>query len=231
LETIKFENVYYYISNYSISEFGCYNLYRIDERNEVTPFIPFKEKMAQKITWMNTNYSSKYKDKSLLMYPINDTVYEIMKHSIKPCYKISFSKRYIPDELLKSNKVDIFLESRKNNFIIGFEYFQNSKDYILARYVDNKMFRYLLLNKETLDYKIGESLIISKMGNVSFYNYYTGENDELITYINAENFKNSWETIYKKSEFSNLSIKKKFEDAAAKIDGEDNPVILLFKFK
>lgn len=230
LGTISFDNIHYYISNYFISEFGSYNLYRVEQNKEYEPLIPFDKELAKRINWLNRNFSSKYNDKSLLIYPLNDTVYEVTKNAVKAAYKIEFSKRQIPANIIELETASITKAALKNRYILGLEYIQNTKDYILTYYSEDGALVFLIIDKKTLDYKIGGIWSISTFGTFSFADFNTNEKNELITNLEAAFLKESWE-YWKDEKFSSLEAKKKLETIATNIKEDDNPVVFIFKFK
>ena len=108
-ETIPFGNKLYFISNYFESELGNYNLFLFNLQTLKTekkqlPFSPEKSNLS----WRHLHYASKYEDKALLIYPVNDTIYEVSKDKVSPKYLIQFTTRNLPESSISENKENLY---------------------------------------------------------------------------------------------------------------------------
>lgn len=226
---VFFNNNVYFISNYFPSDFGNFNLFRLNLKdNKMTRYLPFSKHSAENnSTWILEHYASKYKDQALIIYPRNDTVYNVTENDVYPEYIINFTKRSIPANINNNSMINL-LES---GYISGMQYIQNSKDYILGTYIDKKHFRYLFLDKKTLKSSIGRYLVINNLGGIFVDSYYTTSEDELITSHNVNMLKSNWENLYNQNQFRNNSDKEKIRSIINKINDEDNPIIFKFKIK
>lgn len=232
-DVISFDNILYFVSNYFYSELGFYNLFRYDLLTKnISSYIPFDEKINKNNSaWGLNRHISKYRESALLIYPLNDTIYEITKNNVHSKYIIKFSKRNIPDNIKDKNGSTVFSLALRDGYIKGLHHLQNSKNYLLGIYTDGNTYSYITIDKKTLDYKIGKRLIISNYGDFSLSSFYTTSNNELISAQDANLFLDYWKINYSKNKFENQKVEQKLKNVAESINEESNPILFIFKFK
>lgn len=232
-DVISYDNILYFVSNYFYSELGFYNLFRYDLATKKTnSYIPFDEKINKNNSaWGLNRHISKYKDSALLLYPLNDTIYEVSKNRVYPRYTIKFSKHNIPENIKDKDGSTIFSLAAKDGYIKGLHHLQNSKDYLIGIYTEGNSYKYITIDKQTLEYKIGKSLTISNYGNFSLHTFYTTSNNELISAQDASWFLDLWKYNYSKSKFENRQVEQRLKNIVDSINEDSNPILFIFKFK
>lgn len=232
-DVLSFDNVLYFVSNYFYSELGFYNLFRYDlDTKKISSYIPFNEKINKNNSaWGLNRHISKYKESALLLYPLNDTIYEVSKDRVYPRYNIQFSKHNIPDNIKNKNGSTIFSLAARDGYIKGLHHLQNSKDYLIGIYTEGNSYRYITIDKKTLEYRIGRNLTISNYGNFTLHTFYTTSNNELISAQDANWFIDLWKYNYSKSKFENQQVKQRLKNVIDSINEDSNPILFIFKFK
>lgn len=232
-DIVSFDNILYFVSNYFYSDLGFYNLFRYDlDTKKTNSYIPFDEKIQKNgSAWGINRQISKYKDSALLLYPLNDTIFEVSKNNVNPRYTIRFSKHNIPENIKDKDGSIIFSLAHRDGYIKGLHHLQNSKDYLLGIYTEGNSYRYITIDKKTLKYKIGKNLIIKNYGNLSLLTFYTTSNDELISILDADLFHSLWKNNYSKNIFENKKVEEKLKNTVESLSEDNNPVLFIFKFK
>ena len=228
-DAILFDNVFYFVSNHYKSDLGYYNLFRLDmNTNIIDKYIPFEKEIQQKNkAWGINEQVSMCNNEALIIYPINDTIYEVKKENLFPKYIVKFTKRNIPDNLKDRNGTEICFLSLKNGYIKGISYLQHNSEFLLATYTDGNKFRSIVIDRKTLEYKIGESVSIDKFFSTNYPNYYITNDGELVLMQTASEF----EFKSKLLKTTNFLNRKNVEDAIKSITEDDNPILFKFKFK
>ncbi|MEY8609664.1 6-bladed beta-propeller [Parabacteroides segnis] len=228
-DAILFDNVFYFVSNHYESYLGYYNLFRLDlNTNIIDKYIPFEKEIQQKNkAWGINHQVSLYKDKALVIYPIDDIVYEVEKENLSPKYIMKFTKHNIPDDIKDKNGTDICMLSLKNGYIKGINYLQHNYEIMLATYIEGNKYKYIIIDKKTLEYKIGERIFIDKFYTTNSPNYYITNNNELVLMQTASEF----EFKSKLLKTANFSNRENVEDVIKSITEDDNPILFKFKFK
>ncbi len=228
-EIVSFDNIGYLISNYGESSYGNFNLFKFNFRtsNVISPEIPFDEKQTDKSRYRLRRYSSKYDDAATLIYPLNDTIYTLKKDIVHPSYVIHFTSRNLPENLDVDRDM-LFQFVRKNRYLKGFEYLQNSQDYLLGYYIDDS-FKYFIYDKRNTSVHVGKWLSIGLFGNMIFHYFYTTTNGELYLLQDADTFSFNWKSM--RTYCTNSYYREKIDSIVGKIGDDSNPILFKCKFK
>lgn len=227
-EIVSFGNNAYLVSNYMQSDYGNYNLFKFDLRtsNIISPEIPFNEKI-DKSGYGLRRYSSKYGDAATLIYPLNDTIYTLKEDIVYPSYIIHYTSRSLPEDL-DVERDELFDFVRKNRYLKGFEYLQNSKDYLLGYYSDDS-FKYFLFDKRNANIRVGKWLSMGLFGNMILHYFYTTASGELYILQDGASFSFNWKSM--RGFCTNSYYREKIDSIAKKIGDDSNPILFKCKFK
>lgn len=228
-EIVSFDNTAYLISNYYGSSYGSFNLFKFDFRTSkvVSPELSFDKKYMDRSRYMLRRYASKCGDAATLIYPLNDTIYTLKEDVVYPSYIIHFTSRNLP-EGLDVDKDMLFRFVRKNRYLKGFEYLQNSQDYLLGYYSDDS-FKYFIYDKRNTSIHIGKWLKIGLLGNMIFHYFYTVSDSGLCILQDADIFSSNWKSM--KAYCSNRYYREKMDSIVDKLNDDSNPILLMCKFR
>lgn len=229
LEVVSFDEIAYQISNYYQSKFGNYNLtkFNLNTSKQISLELPFEKDGVDKSAYALRQYASKCGDAALLIYPLNDTIYTLDKDRVYPSYVINFTSRNLPEEL-NVDKEMLYSFVHKNKYLKGWEYMQNSKDYLIGYYIDDG-FRYFIYDKREGDITVGKWLTMSALSELIFADFYTTVDNQFVILQEAENLSFNWRSVGKHCK--NVSFKNKM-DALVEVLSEDaNPVLFRCRFK
>lgn len=228
-DIVSFGNIAYLVSNYDESDYGDFNLYKFDfySSNVMSSEIPFNSKQSDKSMYGLRKYASKYDNEATLIYPLNDTIYILKKDSVYPFYIINFTSRNLPKEL-NIDKNMLFRFVRQNRYLKGFEYLQNSKDYLLGYYSDDS-FKYFIYDKLSASIRVGKWLSISLFGNMIFHYFYTTTSGELYILQDADTFSFNWKSL--RTYCKNSYYREYIDSIVSKISNDSNPILLKCKFR
>lgn len=196
LEIVAFNNLAYFISSYIQSEYGNFNLYKFDFRigKIVSSMIPFDNEGIDKSTYGLRRYTSKCGNEATLIYPLNDTIYTLRENVVAPSYVVHFTSKNLPKELTVDKNM-LFRYIRKNGYLKGLEYLQNSQDYLLGYYIDKINFKYFIYNKCDASIDVGNRLKIGLLGGMIFHDFYTSTDNKLYIYQDAATFSFNWKSM------------------------------------
>lgn len=221
----------YLVSNYNKSQSDRFNLYKFDvsTRKIEEALIPFEEKMDKYSTTAFTIYASQYQDTAFLIYPFNDTIYEVSSKGAQPFYTIDFTQRNLPDDIEPINN-SFRLAVAKGNFVKGLSYMQMSGNYILGRYADKGYFRYLSVDRSTLKSTVGNSFVVRDLGYLPVTSFYT-IGDALVSVYSASALMQMLDVILSPDSPIKEKYRTKFESLKQITNCEGNPVLLKFQFE
>lgn len=228
-EMVSFGNTGYLICNYEGSGLGNYNLFKFDLTTSkiVAPEIPFDRKQMDKSGYGLRRYASKCGDEATLIYPLNDTIYTVKEDSVYPSYVVHFTSRNLPEDL-DVDKDMLFRFVRKNRYLKGFEYLQNSQDYLLGYYSDDS-FKYFIYDKKSATIRVGKWFKIGLFGNMIFHHFYTTANGELYLLQDAEIFSFNWKSL--RANCTNSYYREKIDSIVKRIGDDSNPILFKCKFR
>lgn len=228
-DIISFDNIAYLISNYEGSDYGDFNLFKFDlaTSSVISSEIPFNRKQIDKSGYGLRKYASKYNNEATLIYPLNDTIYILKKDTVCPFYVINYTSRSLPEDV-NVDKDMLFRFVRKNRYLKGFEYLQNSKDYLLGYYSDDS-FKYFIYDKLSTNIRVGKWLSIGLFGNMIFHYFYTTTNGELYILQDADTFSFNWKSL--RTYCTNSYYREKIDSIVGEIGDDSNPILFKCKFR
>lgn len=144
-----------------------------------------------------------------------------------PSYVINFTSRNLPEEL-NVDKQMLYSFVHKNKYLKGWEYMQNSKDYLIGYYIDDG-FRYFIYDKREGDITVGKWLTMSALSDLIFAEFYTTVDNQFIILQEAENLSFNWRSVGKHCK--NESFKNKMNTLVEKLCEDANPVLFKCRFK
>lgn len=229
LEVVSFDEIAYFISNYSHSKYGDYNLFRFNlNTSEVLSLeVPFGEDGIDKSSYGLKRYASKSDSTAMLIYPLNDTVYTLNKETVFPSYVIHYTSRNLPSEVNVS-KENIYRYVHENKYLKGWEFMQNSQNYMLGYYIDNG-FKYFVYNKQNSNIRVGQWLKIGSLSELFFSDFYTTTDNQLYFIQYAAVLSSNWKLTRAKS--TNEHFKNKMDAIVASLNEDANPVLFKCHFK
>lgn len=142
-------------------------------------------------------------------------------------YVIHFASKNLPENL-DVDKDQLFRFVRKNKYLKGVEYLQNSQDYLLGYYIDDS-FKYFIYDKRSGNVSIGKWLSIGLFGNMIFHYFYTTVNGELYILQDADGFSFNWKSL--RTYCTNSYYREKIDSIVGNISGDANPILIKCRFK
>lgn len=228
-DIVSFDNIAYLIANYEGTDYGDFNLFEFDfnTSNVVSSKIPFNTKYLDKSGYGLRKYTSKYDNEATLIYPLNDTIYILKNDTVYPFYVIKFASRNLPEDLSVDRDM-LFRIVREKRYLKGFEYLQNSQDYLLGYYSDDS-FKYFIYDKNSANIRVGKWLSIGLFGNMTFHYFSTTTSGDLYILQDADIFSFNWKSL--RAYCRNNYYREKIDSIVAKISNDSNPILLRCKFR
>lgn len=229
LEIVSFDEVAYLISNYYHSKLGNYNLskFNLNTLKRISLELPFGEDGVDKSAYGLRRYASKCGDKAMLVYPLNDTVYTLNKNMVYPSYVIHFTSRNLPGEL-NINKEMIYRFVHENRYLKGWEYMQNSQDYLIGYYIDEG-FKYFIYNKRKGNISVGKWMTMSSLSDLKFADFYTTVDNQFCILQEAAILSFNWNAV--RDQCTNDTFKNRMDAIVEKLNEDANPVLFKCHFK
>lgn len=229
LEVVSFDEIAYLISSYLPSKYGNYNLFQfnLNTFEVLSSEVPFGEGDIDKSNYGLKRYASKCRDTAMLIYPLNDTVYTLNKDMMYPSYVIHYTSRNLPNEL-NVKKEMLYRYVHENKYLKGWEFLQNSQDYLLGYYIDNG-FRYFIYDKQNSNISIGQWLKMSSLSDLIFYDFYTTVDNQFCILQYADLLSSNWKSVRAKS--TNEHFRDKMDAIVAALNEDSNPVLFKCHFK
>lgn len=223
--------VYFYTSYRKIDKEN-FNLCKLDlsTAKVVEKFIPFDEKSVKFGTTGLMNDICKYKDSVYMIFPYNDTIYQVTKDNARPLYNMHFTARNLPDDIQPVN--DSFRSAAaEGEFVKGLEYMQMSKDHIWGIYIDKRRFHYMYVNRHTLEAKVTECFTVKKLGHLPVSQFFVSD-DDLLSVQPASALRVSLRSILL-SKFNPVAekYKEKLEKLQKNLKEDSNPVLFRYRLK
>nr|WP_320995399.1 6-bladed beta-propeller [Bacteroides intestinalis] len=229
LEIVSFDEIAYLISNYYPSKLGNYNLskFNLNTLERISLELPFEEDGVDKSAYGLRRYASKCDDTAMLIYPLNDTIYTLSRKMVYPSYVIHFTSRNLPDEL-NVNKEMLYRYVHKNKYLKGFEYMQNSRDYLIGYYIDEG-FRYFIYNKQEGNISVGRWMTMSSLSDLKFIDFYTTVDNQFCILQEAQILSFNWNAV--RNQCTNATFKNRMDAIVEKLNEDANPVLFKCNFK
>ena len=221
----------YFMTNYEKVDRKNFNLCKFDlsTGKVVDKFIPFNDKLAKYSNAGLMNNVSKYKDSVYVIYPYNDTIYQVTKESVVPLYKIHFTARNLPDDIQPIDG-DYIQALFKGGFVGGLDYIQVSKDYIFGMYSDKGYFRFVSIDRNTLEVKVANGFIVDKLGHLSLGIPYVADGD-LISVQSASFLPDVLMSALSEYAPTEERYKERLKELQKNLKEDSNPVLFRYRFK
>ena len=224
-------NIYFITGNEKIDQ-GNFSLCKFDlsTGDVVEKFIPFDEKSAKFRIMGLMNDISKYKDSAYVIYPYNDTIYQVTKESVVPSYKIHFTARNLPDDIQPVNG-SFRSAAARGGFVKGLEYMQMSEDYIWGMYPDKGCYHFVCVNRHTLEAKVTDCFTVKKLGHLPLSQFFVFDED-LISVVPASSLEVSLNSILS-SPYAPTEerYKERLKELQKNLKEDSNPVLFRYRFK
>lgn len=163
----------------------------------------------------------------MLIYPLNDTIYTLSRKMVYPSYVIHFTSRNLPDEL-NVNKEMLYRYVHKNKYLKGFEYMQNSRNYLIGYYIDEG-FRYFIYNKQEGNISVGRWMTMSSLSDLKFIDFYTTVDNQFCILQEAQTLSFNWNAV--RNQCTNVTFKNRMDAIVEKLNEDANPVLFKCNFK
>lgn len=233
LDGFVLDKDFYLITNYEKVEQENFNLCKVDPSTGkvVDKFIPFDDKSAKFAHVGGMNYTSRYnKDSVYLIYPYNDTIYQITKEEVVPRYTLYFTKRRLPDDLQPIDN-NFHKAAAKGGFLKGLQYMQISKDYIFGMYSGGKRrFHFICVNRHTLEVQVAEAFMVNKLGGLSLTIPYMADGD-LISVRSAMSLLDVLKFALSPSSSIEEKYRARLQELQENLTEDSNPVLFRYRFK
>jgi len=227
----SFDNEKYYIvNNGSRSQKGCYRLFQFDiNKGKVKGFLPFE---ADNSGWGLKNYYSLYDNKALIIYSTIDTIFEVKPdEDIAPRYFVDIVHNKLPQRLVRGDGHTALEVSIRENLLTGVDKIMETKKYIILNISNDFGVVYDKRDKKV----VATSEIFSLDGVGGFPIYLlseqgTLENDVLINTVSSEIALYVYKDAFNENTLKNKHFAKKYTEAVSKLkDGDDNPILIIYK--
>lgn len=221
----------YFITNYEKVEEENFNLCKLDlaTGKVVDKFIPFDEKLAKYSNIGLMNGVSKYKDSVYVTYPYNDTIYQITETGVIPLYKVHFTTRNPPDDLQPIDD-NYARAAAKGGFVRGLEYIQISKDYIWGMYPDKGRFRFVCINRHTLETQAADGFMVNKLGYLSLGIPYIADGD-LISVQSTSFLSEVLKSLLSEYAPTEEKYRGRLKELQENLKEDSNPVLFRYRLK
>lgn len=225
------ENIYL-ITNYGKVEQENFNLCQLDlsTGKSVEKFMPFDEKLADFSSYGLANYTGSYKDTTYILFPYNDTIYQMTQAEVVPAYKINFTARNLPKDMLPIDVKKRRIIAEKG-YVKGLEYMQFSRDYIWGMYADKYSIRNICINRHTLEANITDCFVVKKLGYLPLSEFYVFD-ESLISIGSVSSLKVSLSAVLSSS-YSSVEEKyrARLQELQKNLTEDSNPVLFRYRFK
>ena len=226
------EDKLYFVTNYPAGE-KYYNLVSFDlndfSRNY---FVSFDKKISQDNQgWGLNKYAGQYRDTTLIIYSRDNNIYNVSESGVYPQYCMDFIRNKLPDDLMQKNGTEILLAALKKGYNTGLDQINNSRDYILGSFSEGNRSYDFIYGKKDGDVRLGGALAMQDWGGLPILNYCTTDRDELIMAYDALFFMQLWQKMLSVNDFEDGSVKNKFKTIYESSREDDNPIIVISRFK
>lgn len=223
----------YFVNNYIKVDKETFNLSKLDVSNGkvVEKYISFDDKMVKFNTIGLNNNLCKYGDSAYVIYPCNDTIYQVTKESVAPIYRVHFTKRNCPDDYSQITGANYYDAVSKGDFVSGLEKVQVGKDYLLMTYLDKGGVRFVWVDRHTCKAKVTTTLAVKKLGFLPLSEHFILDND-LISVESASALAVSLNTILSSERFPlEERYKERLKKLQKNLKEDSNPVLFRYRLK
>jgi uncharacterized protein YkuJ len=222
---------YCLINNWSITDKGYYNFYRVDsKKNKIEYSLPFtKEDYRNGRGWVVHDFYSLYNDHALFALTSINTIYEVnAKHEVRPAYYVDFKTHGIPKYLLEGNGSHAVDEIHKNNYVLGINEIKESEKYLFLD-VDH---RYITIyDKNNKSVNIANYALVDGWGNFTIH-FKRLARIKQDTLINIHPYNPFLECVLKDYDIKDGNFLERFSEIFYNhINEDNNPFVALHKLK
>ena len=221
----------YFLTNYEKVNQENFNLCKFDlsTGEVVDKSIPFDDKLVKYSSIGLMNSVSKYKDSVYVIYPYNDTIYQVTKEGVSPLYNLHFTSRNLPDDISVND--NFWTVVAKEGYVKGLEYMQVSKDYVFGMYIDKGNSRYICIDRNTFEAKVTDCFTVKKLGHLPLSQFFVFDED-LISVVPASSLEVSLNSILS-SPYAPTEerYKERLKELQKNLKEDSNPVLFRYRFK
>ena len=116
----------------------------------------------------------------------------------------------------------------KNKYLKGFEYMQNSRNYLIGYYIDEG-FRYFIYNKQEGNISVGRWMTMSSLSDLKFIDFYTTVDNQFCILQEAQTLSFNWNAV--RNQCTNVTFKNRMDAIVEKLNEDANPVLFKCNFK
>ena len=116
----------------------------------------------------------------------------------------------------------------ENRYLKGWEYMQNSQDYLIGYYIDEG-FRYFIYNKRKSNISVGKWMTMSSLSDLKFADFYTTVDNQFCILQEAAILSFNWNAV--RDQCTNDTFKNRMDAIVEKLNEDANPVLFKCHFK
>ena len=212
----------FFINNRSGSDLGSYFIYKMNDNNDFTCYLPFSENIN---TWSLDQYCVKEDSCGYFYFTPFDTIYQYNDDKAFPKYFINFGKNKMPENIITDDAEEALLASFKSEKIRGINKFIPLGSKLLITYDNNKGNYFTIYEKETLNTSTYNNVLSEK------YAFPLNQVSRIDQYLVSNITANSFVFYYDNTNIDKLdSVNYKLiNDIKESITELSNPVIFFAK--
>lgn len=220
----------FFVNDWSNSDEGCYRLFAMDiSGNHPEKHIPFPKKQTNR-GWVLDRYYAPHKDTVLIINSSCDTIYKVTDQSVSPGYYVDFVKKRLPEQKAIGDGREALVTCRNGDYIQGIQTLNQSENFIFIQYRDKNHSYTSIYNKNDKSIITCHHLTLTQNGKINLAKFKIDQNT-ILSYTSANDFKLLYEYVYSKAEYSDLAIKNKIELLNQLITDDSNPILFLYKIR
>lgn len=220
----------FFVNDWSNSDEGCYRLFATDlSGKQPEKYLPFPQKQTNR-GWVLDRYYAPYKDTVLIINSSCDTIYKVTDQNVSPGYYVDFVKKKLPEQKAIGDGREALRTGRNGDYIQGIQTLDQSENFIFIRYRDKNHSYTSIYNKKNKNIITCHQLALTQNGKINLSKFKIDQN-KILSYTSANDFKLLYEYVYSKAEFSNPELKQRIQHLNRSITEDSNPLIFIYKFK
>ena len=243
---ITFDEINFFLVNDWSMTFNAdkkifYHLFKIDSKqNRVYYYLPFSKKdIDSGKGWSLATYRNVYNNNALIYYSTIDTIFNLTSSGeVSPKYAIDIVHNKLPDALRTGDGFTAMRSAQQNGYVMGVKNVSETSRYLILKLNAGNHLIYDKKEKETV--AIGSFFRIPSFWNIGInIDFSLKEGDYIVHYISGDNAYGGKKDIeeekakkrWTKGEGTNPFEREFFKVLKNIEDGEDNPVLFVFKLR